>query len=166
MPSRWCVDHSIQSLIIAELPQQLNDIIQGLMYLHSQDIVHGDLCGVSVFCVVNCVLIPIFSETYSLTKSELVSWISDWPPSSNWIPPFKPRLARAPHAGWLQNCFFQMYTTLDVPSGKHLLPMCGHLAVSVVRFAHSCCLRSMMTEVLLRSGLKATFPSLTCLTEA
>jgi tRNA A-37 threonylcarbamoyl transferase component Bud32 len=37
---------------MAELPEQLDDIIQGLMYLHSENIVHGDLCGVSVLCMV------------------------------------------------------------------------------------------------------------------
>jgi serine/threonine protein kinase len=35
---------AIQSL--PELPMQLNDVIQGLMYLHSENIVHGDLCAV------------------------------------------------------------------------------------------------------------------------
>jgi serine/threonine protein kinase len=68
MPSRWCVNHIVQSLIIAELPEQLDDIIQGLMYLHSENIVHGDLCGVSVFCAVSWILIQLIQRNILINE--------------------------------------------------------------------------------------------------
>ncbi|KAJ7862987.1 kinase-like domain-containing protein, partial [Mycena leptocephala] len=39
---KYMADHSPSSTYAMSL---LNDVIQGLMYLHSQNVVHGDLCG-------------------------------------------------------------------------------------------------------------------------
>jgi tRNA A-37 threonylcarbamoyl transferase component Bud32 len=52
MQSPWYVDIKSSNFKQSiEFPEQLDDVIHGLEYLHSENIVHGDLCGVSELIV-------------------------------------------------------------------------------------------------------------------